>query len=432
MRVLGEIARGGFGIVERVRFGSGEIVARKTFSPSVPLTPDELTKLRKRFQREVRTLVAFSSHSFIPVLGADLDGEHPWFLMPMADRSLAEEIAAVKGTGVIPKQAFEEVLNALEEMHESGLIHRDLKPSNVLFHQGIWKLSDFGLVLPQTGATTNFTSTASAWGTATYAAPEQAIDFHAVGPGADIYAFGCILHDVFGEGPRVPFRRQTADGPIGAVIEKCTEPHLSKRFKSVAALRGALLTLLSGETSGKASAKAVDWAGRLAKVTDWDAEIFQDFVRAVTKLSTFEDKHAVLRALDEEAVRTLHTLDPEAWKVVAMTYCEWTEGNFVFSYCDVVVQRLEEIFHLGDLETKAYAATAAAGLGASHNRWYVMRRVLKMCSPSLEPAAASRIAIEIQAREAEHSFRRCARGIDRDYAAFHPAIERVIRDGSET
>ena len=51
-------------------------------------------------------------------------------------------------------------------------------------------------------------------------------------------------------------------------------------------------------------------------------------------------------------MRTLHTLDPEAWKVVAMTYCEWAEGSFEFSYCDVVVQRLEEIFHLGDLETK--------------------------------------------------------------------------------
>jgi len=25
------------------------------------------------------------------------------------------------------------------------LVHRDLKPSNILYHEGVWKLADFGI-----------------------------------------------------------------------------------------------------------------------------------------------------------------------------------------------------------------------------------------------------------------------------------------------
>jgi serine/threonine protein kinase len=105
--------------------------------------------------------------------------------------------------------------------------------------------SDFGLVLPLSGATTQLT-TKSVWGTRAYAAPEQALAFHDVSPQADIYSFGCMLHDFFGEEERIPFRRYTAEGAIGVVIEKCTELEPVRRFQTVAQLRQELLPILDG------------------------------------------------------------------------------------------------------------------------------------------------------------------------------------------
>jgi len=65
VKVLGEIARGGFGVVERVRL-NGEIVARKTFDPLVPLASEELIRLSKRFQRECELKPRFHHRALCP------------------------------------------------------------------------------------------------------------------------------------------------------------------------------------------------------------------------------------------------------------------------------------------------------------------------------------------------------------------------------
>jgi len=115
-----------------------------------------------------------------------------------------------------------------EEGHQQrGVVHRDLKPANVLLgRDGVARLTDFGLVgrepdAPRddspVGATehepSSFEATADAaggdsvWhtvtvggtamGTPPYMAPEQWTGAHAAGPAADIYAFGCVLYELF-------------------------------------------------------------------------------------------------------------------------------------------------------------------------------------------------------------------------------------------
>lgn len=94
--------------------------------------------------------------------------------------------------------------------------------------------------------------------------------------------------------------------------------------------------------------------------------------------------------------------------------------------CDVLVRRLELIQDLGDLECKARAVVAAAVLGSSHRRWYVMRRLMGMCGPHLDERTATRIAIQIRVEEVQQRFQNCAEELKRSYDCYHPKISAVI------
>ena len=430
MDVIETINSGGFGIVEKVRLDDGAVVARKTFNPSVPIRSDkDRQKLLKRFRREVKIQSSFTSEVVCQILDSDLSGDNPWFTMPLAEKTLMEEISSCRADGSSPSEALADILNCLEKLHELGFVHRDLKPQNILFIDGSWKLTDFGLILPPSGSTTQLTSMGSAWGTVEYAAPEQASEFHAVGPAADIYAFGCILHDIFGSPPRIPYSKHTAPGLVGAIIERCTEQNANRRFISIAALRSAILSVLSTPPELTPSTSAQDWVESIANNSITTSEMFESLIRFLRLEAEHDDRYAIFRALDENSLNKLHGLDESSWKLLTSDYCEWiTESAFNFAFCDVLAQRLMVAFDLGDMETKAEAALASAEMARSHNRWYVMERVLHMCGPSLDDTVAERICIDIRAFEAAHNFRRCADGVGRNYSAYHPRIRATIEN----
>jgi eukaryotic-like serine/threonine-protein kinase len=93
--VIEQIARGGFGRVERIKAADGRTLARKVFDPSPELgvsSAADLEKLRRRFEREVRVQSYCAKHGAIPILDSDLKADPPWFVMPLADKNYAEQI----------------------------------------------------------------------------------------------------------------------------------------------------------------------------------------------------------------------------------------------------------------------------------------------------------------------------------------------------
>lgn len=430
MHLIRRINNGGFGAVDEVELPDGQRVARKTYAPSAALIAlaDE-PKLRARFKREARIQAQLDSQFFVPIIRADLDAATPYYLMPLAERNLETEIQSLRSAGGIPAQALADILNSLEKLHDLGFVHRDLKPQNVLLHEGVWKLGDFGLVLPPAGGTTKLTSVHSAWGTTAYCAPEQSLQFGSVTPAADVYAFGCIVHDVLVGTPRVPYQRHTGPGPIGAVIEKCTEVKPTDRFKTVSALRNALLPLLA--TGGSVTSSTVPpsgWAAAIKSIVTWDAQKFRELLQFMAETTQKHEISPTLLELGDDEIRFLHQLEPGLWSRFADEYCEWVERvGFDFGVCDVVARRLEVLFELGSPQVQAKAVIAAAELGRSHNRWFVMGRVLKMCSPSIDEVLAHRIAIEVMAEDATYNFRRCAEAINRSIDDYHPRIAEVLK-----
>jgi eukaryotic-like serine/threonine-protein kinase len=428
VKVLDQFA-GGFGRVEKVQLDDGSFAARKVFAPSMHVTDAVEAKLRERFAREVKHQGLLKNPALMPIIDSDLKANPPWFMMPFAEKNYEKEIAAEKASGAkVTPEPLADILSALEVLHSLGYTHRDLKPANVLFHDGRWTLSDFGLILPPTGTTTQLT-TQSAWGTVAYAAPEQAQNFGAVTPAADIYSFGCILHDIFGTGARIPYGQHSAPGQIGWIIEKCTERVPSKRFKNVGKLRSAVISILTSPTTAAIpTAKATEWINELANAKNWTLETLERFARyADAEMPNAGQADPLALALDEDLLTTLVGRDPGLGESIAKSYCAWVAGTaFAWAFCDVLVKRLEAIFAAGTIGAQSTAVLTAARLGESHNRWYVMERLHEMCGATCDATVAQRIAFDIQADDAEWNFVRCARTINRSVLNYHPLIAAVV------
>ena len=146
-----------------------------------------------RAGEEARTLARLSHPSLVPVYdaGTDEDGR-PWVVMEFVEGETLSD--ALRRGPLTPEAAAgtgRSVAQALEHVHEQGLVHRDVKPANVLIGAGgRVRLTDFGIARLVDAA--KVTSTGLMVGTASYLAPEQ-VAGERVGPPADVYALGLVL-----------------------------------------------------------------------------------------------------------------------------------------------------------------------------------------------------------------------------------------------
>jgi serine/threonine protein kinase len=246
------LGKGGFGVVDRIRLKDGTIVARKTLQ----LTGDENQKndLKRRFKREVSYQSSFNHPNIVRILGSDLDGTIPSFIMPLAMCHLGNETNVGLTFDLETKvRAFSNVLDGLEVVHNQGHVHRDIKPGNVLrfdFSDGSYQyaLSDFGLISPSDRSnTTNITSTFGAIGTEVYMPRECYLHGFSVATSqSDIYSLGVLLLFLFrqnNESLGVPYDERESLGPFGDIISKCTKREPENRYDSIAELRSDFLNV---------------------------------------------------------------------------------------------------------------------------------------------------------------------------------------------
>jgi eukaryotic-like serine/threonine-protein kinase len=401
MRLIRPISRGGFGVVDEVEEGNRRL-ARKTFAPQAG-HQDELEKLGKRFEREVRIQSHIRHPNIMPILDFDLETNPAWFTMPLAEQSLEVKIRSDHTIGIgVDVAAWQDILAAVEELHRLGYVHRDLKPANVLSIEDKWVLADFGLILPTARDTTVLTSSRSAYGSHYYAAPEQANDFRNTPDQADIFALGCILHDAVERTPiRVPFAQIRSGGVYGPILEKCTESDPRRRFPTIAALRAALFDLWR---TTQFEMPIADDADLLESVLANSASI-EAWRRLILHLEGqyHRDRDALLKSISAELLVDLANADEVLFSRMMSLLCEWAESTgFEWTYCDVVGDRLIEAYRISPVRVRCQVVLAALELAVSHNRWHVMNQVGAMLGQTADNGLVDRILIEFDLNPRVH------------------------------
>ncbi|RBP65548.1 protein kinase-like protein [Brevibacterium sanguinis] len=169
-RLIEELGSGGMGVVYLGVDGGNNPVAVKVLHPHI--AGDETA--RKRLAREVRTLRRIRHPRIAEVLDAELDSEQPFIITEFVDgQTLSDD---VRENGPFAEDELvhfgHALLDALNAVHESGVIHRDLKPANVMIMDGEPMVIDFGIA--QVADEVRVTATGLVMGTPGYLSPEIA------------------------------------------------------------------------------------------------------------------------------------------------------------------------------------------------------------------------------------------------------------------
>ncbi len=224
--ILGELGRGGMGVVYRARqITLNRLVALKMILSGNHASNDDLI----RFRTEAEAVASLQHPHIIKIYEVgEVEGwlgvgaaEEPRRTIPYmvlefcSGGSLADQL---DGTPWPPGKAAELILTlarAIHAAHQAGIVHRDLKPANVLLAaDGSPRITDFGLA-KKMDSLNGPTQTGDVMGTPSYMAPEQAGGHsRQVGPATDVYALGALLYELLTGRP--PFK---AASPLETVLQ---------------------------------------------------------------------------------------------------------------------------------------------------------------------------------------------------------------------
>ncbi len=200
----------------------------------IKVLPAELTVKEtnlKRFEREARLASALDHPNICTIFDMDeVNGLHFIAMQYVEGKNVRQlcngrplELDSALRIGI-------QVTDALATAHARGIIHRDVKSGNVMVTDaGQAKILDFGLakLLDESEATTSgihqteLTEIGVPYGTATYAAPEQARG-DKVDARADIFSTGVLLYEMLTG--TWPFRGKTTIDVRHAVIYDQAKP----------------------------------------------------------------------------------------------------------------------------------------------------------------------------------------------------------------
>lgn len=210
------IGKGGFATVFRaINRKTKEHVALKRSKRPTPTDP----YFEARIANEIRIHSQLKHPNVLPMLGCFQDGDYVYFVLEVCQGGdlhkylrrhgpLSEELAV---------HVIQQLIRALEYIHDENVVHRDLKLSNILLTGDIRdrnasvKIADFGLAIRKEHPDEEHFTLC---GTPNYIAPEVA-SCEAHGYPADLWSVGCLFYSLVVGAP--PFEGEDRDTTLARV-----------------------------------------------------------------------------------------------------------------------------------------------------------------------------------------------------------------------
>jgi serine/threonine protein kinase len=224
--VLGELGRGGMGVVYKARqLGLNRLVALKMILGGLHASEDDLA----RFRIEAEAVARLDHPGIVNIYDIGVHDSMPFFSLEFCPGgSLAQQLQGKPLPGRQSAELIETAARAMHAAHQAGILHRDLKPGNILLMaDGKPKITDFGLakIFKSGSASTSekagphLTQTGAIMGTPSYMAPEQAgSSSRTIGPTCDVYGLGAILYEMITGRP--PFQAASHIDTVMQVLQQ--------------------------------------------------------------------------------------------------------------------------------------------------------------------------------------------------------------------
>lgn len=345
-RLLEPMVKGAMGTIwraEHVQLKSP--VAVKLLDPI--LARDQ--EMRSRFLQEARSAAAVRSSHVVQVFDSGVEEGCPYIVMELLEGDSLDVRLAERGplTPGELRKVFGEVARALAKAHSLGVVHRDIKPSNIfLSREGpyeITKLVDFGIAKVKSESlsfTHVGTKMGTLLGTPQYMSPEQARGSCTVDYRTDLWALAIVACECLTG--RCPFsgrtvgdltiqictERPTAPSDLGEVPSgfdawffKATGKSPGQRFKSMAAMEGALTPILAAaEARASAARRSRVWLRPRWELPPLAALPSVSQIRAVsaTVLTRIESQWLELRSSARTRLRPWWAALPEDRRRMAL------------------------------------------------------------------------------------------------------------------
>lgn len=231
--ILGELGRGGMGVVYKARQTAlNRLVAIKTFLPGEEVRPEDLA----RFKLEAQSVARLQHPNIVQIYEVGECESRPFLTLEFVEGGTLEDKLELRRWKVEEAAQLVEVLaRAVHYAHSRDVIHRDIKPANILFGiqagsapafataDGVPKIADFGLARCLQAGGPRLTKKGTVLGTPSYMAPEQAAGrSEAISPATDIHALGAMLYELITGRP--PFDADSVYETLRQVIRQPAEP----------------------------------------------------------------------------------------------------------------------------------------------------------------------------------------------------------------
>ena len=239
-RLIKRIGAGGMSTVFEAEDGAGVRVALKLLHPALVVDYSG----RERLRREVAMLQKVRGRYVAEVLDAETDADEAFIVTELIDGPTLEQDVVDSGVfeGEDLVELAEHLRQAVEAIHEAGVLHRDLKPSNVMLGPDGPVLIDFGIA--QVDEDSRLTVPGSVAHTPGYcdprvingANPDETADWWAL---AAVLAFAATGRAPFGKGnPQAIMRRVFEgvpdivgiQGPVAAAFVRALAPDIEDRI----------------------------------------------------------------------------------------------------------------------------------------------------------------------------------------------------------